>query len=272
MDKPFLIHNTLTHIINKTITTIKIKRRWLKEADSLAKNISKDKLPFSIYKHQLKLIDSTKIEHNQIQNINLALNKINGIIIKPNETFSFCYLIGKPTARKGYKKGLVTKDGKQITSTDAGLHQLASLINWLCLHSPLTITNYHFNHNPYKNIDGPFPFGYNLSIDYNYNDFEFKNETNKTFQLIFSIDDFTLNAELKTDKKPATTYDVYERNHFFIKKDAKYYQTNELWHLITDGKVNPVRNLITRNVRAVNYNPPDYIDYKFIKYKVEIPK
>lgn len=46
-------------------------------------------------------------------NLTIASNELNGSIVKPSETFSFCDTLGPATAEKGYKKAEVftTKGG-----------------------------------------------------------------------------------------------------------------------------------------------------------------
>ncbi len=46
------------------------------------------------------------LQHNKVENLKIALNRINGILIKPGETFSYWKSIGNPTRFKGYKKGM----------------------------------------------------------------------------------------------------------------------------------------------------------------------
>ena len=44
-------------------------------------------------------------------NLRLAVEKLDGIIVYPQETLSYWKTIGKPSASKGYKKGMMLKDG-----------------------------------------------------------------------------------------------------------------------------------------------------------------
>ncbi len=46
------------------------------------------------------------LQHNKVTNLRIALKKIDGILIKPGETFSYWKFIGKPSWLKGYKKGI----------------------------------------------------------------------------------------------------------------------------------------------------------------------
>ncbi|MBG9799283.1 hypothetical protein ABD73_16720 [Brevibacillus laterosporus] len=42
------------------------------------------------------------LQHNKIHNLRLAVQSLDGIIIQPEETFSYWRLLKKPTKRRGY--------------------------------------------------------------------------------------------------------------------------------------------------------------------------
>lgn len=45
------------------------------------------------------------LQENKAVNIRLANERLNGILIRPGETFSFWHRVGKTTKRKGYRVG-----------------------------------------------------------------------------------------------------------------------------------------------------------------------
>ena len=47
------------------------------------------------------------LQENKVANLRLAAARLDGIVLRPGETFSYWRLIGKPTRRKGYKEGMV---------------------------------------------------------------------------------------------------------------------------------------------------------------------
>ena len=47
------------------------------------------------------------LQRNKIVNLRLAAARLDGILLRPGETFSYWKLIGKPTRRKGYLDGMV---------------------------------------------------------------------------------------------------------------------------------------------------------------------
>ena len=74
----------------------------------LAKTKQNEKLPYVISRHKslirrrLGNVDM-RLQENKAVNLSLAAPKINRIIIRPGETFSFWYLVGNTTEKKGYK-------------------------------------------------------------------------------------------------------------------------------------------------------------------------
>ena len=94
------------------------------------------KLAFRIKKHQSvllkKLGDSDmQLQVNKVTNLKIAVSRLNGIIIKPGQTFSFCKLVGLPTKRKGYLMGMELSFGKAQAGVGGGICQVSNLLHWL---------------------------------------------------------------------------------------------------------------------------------------------
>ncbi|MBS4191957.1 VanW family protein [Bacillus sp. FJAT-49705] len=98
-----------------------------------------------IFTHQTLLLRELKdvdmwLQQNKVKNLKVATNKLDKVIVKPGEKFSYWCLLGKTTRRKGYVDGMVLHYGKVTTGVGGGLCQLSNLIYWMTLHSPLTVT------------------------------------------------------------------------------------------------------------------------------------
>lgn len=66
-------------------------------------------LPIEISSFSTKIHDKTSSRQNNIQ---ITVSKLNGTTINPGEEFSFCEIVGKATADKGYEKAKIfDKDG-----------------------------------------------------------------------------------------------------------------------------------------------------------------
>lgn len=54
-------------------------------------------------------------------NIKLAVDKLDGVVLYPGETFSYWRLVGKPTREKGYLEGMVLFLGRIGSDVGGGL-------------------------------------------------------------------------------------------------------------------------------------------------------
>src|SRR5687768_8643803 len=95
------------------------KRRWewLARSREYASTLTEQKLDESIFQHRSFLLRPLKnvemyLQHNKVTNLRLAIERINGIVIKPGETFSIWRSVGRPTKRRGFLEGLVLHNGK----------------------------------------------------------------------------------------------------------------------------------------------------------------
>lgn len=226
-------------------------------------------LPFRIKKHQSVLIrklgdSDTQLQINKVTNLRIAINKLSGIIIRPGETFSFCKLVGYPTPSKGFLPGMELSFGKVKVGIGGGLCQISNLIHWLVIHSPLTVTErYHHSFDPFPDDGRVLPFGSGATVFYNYRDYQFKNETPYTFQLILWLNDKCLNGDLRIDTELDFAYHVIEKEHQFLKIGDTFYRKNEIWRekilKFQSGKVIET-NLVTKNFARVTYTPDNYIE------------
>jgi vancomycin resistance protein VanW len=210
----------------------------------------------SIILRKLKDIDMY-LQENKKTNLSLAIQHINNIIIKPNQTLSFWKLVGRPTKNKGYLMGLVLNQGKIDKDIGGGLCQLGNLMFWIFAHSPLDITQrYRHSFDVFPDINRKVPFGAGATLSYNYIDFQVKNNTDKTFQLKLWLDDTYLNGELLCSKKLNTRYEIQERNHI-IKHEfwGGYTRHNQIFQIEKDGDCVLKEKLLVQNHAIMMYNP-----------------
>ena len=133
------------------------------------KDRTENLLPYAVFLHKTILRRKLKdvdmwMQENKIVNLKIAIKQIDGIIIKPNEVFSYWKLIGKPAKRKGYVNGMVLHNGSFRTGTGGGLCQLSNLIFWMSVHTPLTIIERHrHGYDVFPDSNRTQPFGSVLS-------------------------------------------------------------------------------------------------------------
>ena len=180
--------------INSFIYSISVEKERLKRhlQDQLSNvKFAKqkgDKLPVVIYKHnsliRRKLGDvDMNLQENKAVNLSIAAPLVNGIIIRPKETFSFWKLVGDCTESKGYRMGLVLSKLGEGQDIGGGMCQFTNLLHCMTLHSPLDIVEHHHHDglDMFPDYGRQVPFGCGTSIFYNYLDYRVYNNTNTTF-------------------------------------------------------------------------------------------
>ena len=136
------------------------------------------KFPNSWMEHKSTLLRKLKdvdmyLQYNKITNLKLAIAKIDGVVIRPGETFSIWRMVGRPTKRKGYKTGMMIHNGKVATGIGGGLCQLGNLIYWMALHTPLTIKErWRHSFDVFPDVNRTIPFACGATLAYNYIDLQ----------------------------------------------------------------------------------------------------
>lgn len=230
--------------------------------EKIAKQHSKEVLPNIVKSHSSILIRKLngvdlRLQENKVTNIMLACNKVNGLIIHPGETFSFWKTVGKATQKKGYKEGLVISSKGLTSGYGGGLCQMANMIHWLVLNSPLEVTELHHHSDAlFPDERRRVPFGTGTSVSYNNIDYRFRNNTDQDVQILVWIEDGELLGELRSEREFPYRYKLIEENHHFKKEGDKYYRISQVYRLVIDRATNEVLNkeLILDNHSAVLYD------------------
>ncbi len=240
---------------------------WTFDRERYSQKREKENLPFRVKKHQSVLIrklsspKEQQLQINKVDNLKAVIRELDGITIQPNETFSFCKLVGKPTKKRGFKEGMELSRGEAQSGIGGGICQSSNLIYWLVLHSPLkVIERHHHSFDPFPDQGRVLPFASGATVMYNYRDLQFKNSTNKTYQLNLWLDKKCLNGELRVSSELPHSYKVYEKNHHFEAVGDNYFRSNELWKKTIDrrtGKTVQDEHIVS-NYAEVKYIPsPD---------------
>ena len=207
---------------------------------------------------QLKGVDMW-LQHNKIDSLKVAASCIDGIVLKPGETFSFWRLVGKPSARRGFKTGMVLRNGTVAQGMGGGLCQMTNLIYWMVLHTELTITErwrHGFDVFPDEGRSQPFASG--ATCSYNYIDLQVTNATQDTYQLRIRVEGDYLHGEWLADVVSRYTYRIIERDHA-IRTEwwGGYSRHNSLYRMKLDREsgVELGEESITENHAIMMYQP-----------------
>lgn len=114
---------------------------------------------------------------NRIYNLQLAANRLNGVLIKPGEVFSFNKSLGDVSAFTGYKQAYVIQNGKTVLGDGGGVCQVSTTFFRALLNAGLPIIerNPHAYRVGYYELDSS-P-GVDAAIYTPTVDLKFKNDT-----------------------------------------------------------------------------------------------
>ncbi|MBR6632936.1 MAG: VanW family protein [Clostridia bacterium] len=232
-------------------------------AQRFAKAKQQEPLPVVIYKHNSLIrrkLGNTDLELQENKAVNLALStpKVNGIIIRPGEVFSFWKLVGNPTTKKGYKEGVVLVNSHTERGIGGGLCQFTNLIHWMILHTPLKIVEHHHHDgfDLFPDFNRQVPFGTGTSIFYNYLDYRFENDSDITYQIIVYVTDTHLCGELRADKALSVKYHISAENEHFVRRDDCIYRKGSVYRSCIDKHSGNLlfRELLKDNDAKVMYD------------------
>ena len=234
-----------------------------------AKERTQESLPVIIYRHnslirrRLGNVDM-QLQENKAVNLALAVKHIDGLLIRPGETFSVWKLIGRTTESRGYKEGLTITHGKPAKGIGGGMCQLSNLIHWMVLHSDLTITEHHHHDalDLFPDHGRQIPFGTGTSISYNYIDYRVKNNTSNTYQLRLHVDDEYLLGELRAVEPLPHAFHIHAEGEYFSREDGVVYRNGQVYRDTIDrstGECVESQLIRTNHARVMYECTPDMV-------------
>lgn len=216
--------------------------RNFRTADRFATKRSGEMLPVVVESHSSNMIKrgpgiDPVLQTNKAENIALACSKIDGLIVEPGESFSFWKLVGKTSESNGFKSGRILRNGKLVAGTGGGLCNLANTLHILFMHSPLTITELHHHSDALAPDPGGVrvPYSAGTSVNYNYLDLRFRNDTDRAVQIVARCEGDDLIAELRTTEPFGQIFRIVEEDHHFHKEEnGYYYRKSKIYREIID--------------------------------------
>ena len=124
----------------------------------------------------------------RIFNVALAASRLNGVIIKPGEIFSFDKAVGDISSLSGYKQAYVIENGKTVLGDGGGVCQVSTTLFRAALNAGLPIIERHqhaYRVEYYEENSGP---GIDAAIYSPTVDLKFKNDTGHALLIQTSVD------------------------------------------------------------------------------------
>ena len=161
--------------------------------------------------------------YNRANNLALAGNKLDGVIIAPGETFSYNKTLGQRTIAAGFKEAAIYIGGAIADGLGGGICQISSVLYNAALQANLEIVERE-NHQFLPGYSKP---GLDATVYYGYIDFQFKN--NRTYPIMISTNVIAGVAEIKilgikedTDLMVTTETKIIETEEYETKYVTNY--------------------------------------------------
>lgn len=218
---------------------------WRSPGYRWAKERRQDSLPYLQASHKTPLLrqlrgEDMELQRNKVVNLRLAVEKLDGVLLRPGETLSYWRLIGKPSARRGYLPGMVLFLGRIGSDVGGGLCQLSNLIFWMTLHTDLTVVErYRHSHDVFPDAHRSQPFGTGATCAYPHRDLMLRNDTQETYQLRLRVGKKNLEGEWLATAPPVHRFEIQERDARMDQAAwGGYVRHNAIWRWVFDREGN----------------------------------
>jgi vancomycin resistance protein VanW len=250
--------------LGKAFYRAKRRIEWHLPGRNYAAHRQAENLPHLHAKHgtpmlrELSGVDM-QLQRNKMESLRIAASCIDGVVLNPGETFSFWRMVGKPTALRGFKVGLVLRNGTIQQDVGGGLCQMTNLIYWMAIHTELEITErWRHGFDVFPDAGRTQPFASGATCAYNYIDLQIRNPTEQQFQLRLTSKDEWLHGQWRSDGPQSHRYEVFEKEHAIRQEYwGGYSRHNEIWRRRIDAQSGALlgEELVSENHAIMMYEP-----------------
>lgn len=203
-------------------------------------------------------------QHNKVFNLKLAAVPLQGMLIRPEETFSFWKRVKNADRQTPYKEGLIVVNGKMTTAPGGGLCQMSNLLFWMFLHTPLEVIE-RYGHTAREfpdEEDGPV--GVDATVSEGWLDLKAKNKTQATYQIHLSFTKTEMIGRLYSDVRPPVRYEITNGRTWYTRKQGEVTEHAEvLRKVIPHGSEEEARNeVLYINHCKIGYALPETVVIK----------
>ena len=129
------------------------------------------------------------VNSNRTNNLRLACEAINGLILNPDEVFSFNNVVGERTAAKGYLPATVYSGGQSLEELGGGVCQVASTLYYCTLHLDLE----QVHREPHQFAVTYVPLGMDATVYWGPIDYQFKNTLSNPVKILADVENGSVN-------------------------------------------------------------------------------
>lgn len=133
----------------------------------------------SLFRHSIE---------SRVFNITLAASRLNGVIVAPDEVFSFDKALGDVSSYTGYKQAYVIQNGHTVLGDGGGVCQVSTTFFRALLNAGLPIVERHAHDYRVGYYEEDAPPGLDATVYVPTVDLKFKNDTGHSILILTAID------------------------------------------------------------------------------------
>ena len=175
----------------------------------------------------------TSSSDNRINNINLAVSRIDGLILMPGDVFSYNGTVGQRTTEAGFLEAGAYTDGQVVQEIGGGICQVSSTLYCATLYAQLGIVQResHYFRVTY------LPWGMDATVSWPTPDFKFRNTSEYPVKIVASCDNEAreLTIEIWGTNTEHTTVEITSDRYYIT--DATYTSTIIGWNVYSYAHV-----------------------------------
>lgn len=225
----------------------------------------KERLPFEVFRAVSPMINRNsgydiKYQYNKAHNLKVAARKLDRLIIKPGETFSFCLAVKNADRQTPYRDGLNLSGGKISGSYGGGLCQMSNVLYWLFLHSSLTVTERHGHSvEAFPPASESEVKGVDATVSEGWFDLKVKNNTDSVYQITLSFGGETMAACLRGERPEEWEYEIYNPSVEYFRRKERIMCRAEVNRRKRKGEGGWEEARMYQNICEIGYKLPENI-------------
>ena len=141
---------------------------------TLEPQYTREKLEATLFHDVLGYVESPhSYNPPRTRNLELACEQINGLILKPGETFSFNKVVGQRTAERGFKEAGVYVGADTVDQLGGGVCQVASAVYYCTVQAELEV----IERTEHRYTPAYIPWGMDATVYWGSLDYQFRNNS-----------------------------------------------------------------------------------------------
>lgn len=201
-----------------------------------------------------------ELDEGKIENIKIAIKQLDGIVIPPGHVFSFWKHVGRSSADRGFKTGLLLSNGFLREGVGGGLCQLSNLIAYMFACSECVfVERKHHSKDVFPDNNRSVPFASGATVFFNLIDVKIKNTYPFPIKLNLRTTDTQLRGSISAPVSLSYVVKVEEKESGFIQSSLtkNIYRCNKLHRVFYEKhtKTRIKEEPLWKNVAEVMYDP-----------------